>query len=323
MTDMAWMTLDEKPCIGVSACLLGAKVRFNGGHKRDRYVDAVLREHFQLSPFCPEVAIGMGTPREPIRLVGARGEIRAVGTRDRSVDVTGPLRSYAGEVASGHPELSGFILKKGSPSCGMERVKVYTEQGMPNAAGTGLFADELMKRQPLLPVEEEGRLNDPLLRENFISRVYVYARWKQLRRAGLSKGRLVEFHARHKFIVMAHSPAGYRELGRLVGDLGAASLDVIADRYIHRLMELLKNRATRRRHVNVLQHLMGFLKKRLDSADRAELADTVAAYSRGEFPLVVPVKLLQHHFRRNPDPYVQKQLYLDPHPQTLMLRNSL
>ena len=157
MKDMDWTSLDDKPCIGVSACLLGAKVRFNGGHKRDRYVDNVLREHFELSPFCPEVAIGMGTPREPIRLVGARGEIRAVGTRDRSVDVTAPLRDYAGEVASRFPRLSGFILKKGSPSCGMERVKVYDKNGVPSPNGRGLFAAALMETRPLLPCEEEGR----------------------------------------------------------------------------------------------------------------------------------------------------------------------
>ena len=314
--------LDDIP-VGVSACLLGAKVRFDGGHKRDAFIDEVLGEYFRLLPFCPEVAIGMGTPRPPIRLVGAEAAPRAVGSRDPSRDYSLPLRAYGERVGRQHEELCGFILKKGSPSCGLERVKVYTEDGMSHAKGTGLFAAELMKTRPLLPVEEEGRLHDPVLRENFITRVYVYARWRAFEQQGLSKAGLIDFHARHKLSLMAHSPQGYRELGRLVARTGLEPLGLLADRYIARLMELLRERASRSRHVNVLQHLSGYLRERLDREDRAELHDTIQSYQRGDVPLVVPMTMLQHHFRRHPHPYIARQVYMQPHPRELGLRNAL
>lgn len=314
--------LDPIP-VGVSACLLGAKVRFDGGHKRNAFVDGVLAEYFQLVPFCPEVAVGMGTPRPPIRLVGDPDAPRALGTRDASQDFTLPLRAYGERVGRTHGELCGFILKKGSPSCGLERVKIYTEQGMPHAHGPGLFAGELMRSQPLLPVEEEGRLHDPVLRENFITRVYVYARWRAFEQGGLSKAGLVDFHACHKLVLMAHHPQGYRELGRMVARVGLEPLEDLAGRYIARLMELLRQRATRNRHVNVLQHLTGYLRTRLDPGDRAELQDSIQSYQRGDVPLVVPVTMLQHHFRRHPHPYIERQVYLQPHPRELGLRNAL
>ncbi len=314
--------LDTIP-VGVSACLLGAKVRFDGGHKRDAFIDDVLGGYFQLVPFCPEVAVGMGTPRPPIRLVGTAEAPRALGTRDPNLDYSLPLRAYGERVARKHDELCGFILKKGSPSCGLERVKVYTEQGMPHAQGRGLFADELIRHQPLLPVEEEGRLHDPVLRENFITRVYVYARWRAFRQQGLSKAGLVDFHACHKLVLMAHNPQGYRELGRLVARVGLEPLADLAECYIERLMELLRQRATRNRHVNVLQHLTGYLRKRIDPEDRAELHDSIQSYRRGDVPLVVPMTMLQHYFRRHPDPYIARQVYLQPHPRELGLRNAL
>ena len=316
------VSLDDIP-VGVSACLLGAKVRFDGGHKRDAFIDEVLGEFFRLVPFCPEVAVGMGTPRPPIRLVGTEDAPRAVGTRDPGLDYTLPLRAYGERVGQLHTELCGFILKKGSPSCGLERVKIYTEQGMPHAHGSGLFAAELMRSQPRLPVEEEGRLHDPVLRENFITRVYVYARWRAFAQQGLSKAGLVDFHARHKLVLMAHSPQGYRELGRLVARVGLEPLAELADHYFARLMELLRQRATRNRHVNVLQHLSGYLRARLDREDRAELHDSIQSYQRGDVPLVVPMTMLQHHFRRHPHPYIERQVYLQPHPRELRLRNAL
>lgn len=309
--------------VGVSACLLGAKVRFDGGHKRDRFVDGALRKYFEFVPFCPEVAIGLGTPRQPIRLVGDPLRPRAVGTRDPERDVTDALRDYGRAVADQYEDLCGFILKKGSPSCGLERVRVYNDKGMPQWDSAGLFAAELMEQRPLLPVEDEGRLHDPMLRENFITRVFVYARWRALERGGLTKGGLVAFHARHKLQLLAHSPEGYRELGRMVARLDQEPLSVLAEGYVRRLMEVLKERATRKRHVNVLQHLLGYLRAGLDAADRAELVDTIDAYRRGEYPLVVPITLLQHHFRRCPNAYVDQQVYLQPHPRDLMLRNEL
>jgi len=315
--------LPKKIKIGVSACLLGKKVRFDGGHKRSRFITDSLAGHFEFVAFCPEVAIGMGTPRQPIRLVGDDRNPQAVGVKTPELNVSQPLRNYGSKIAGNIHQLCGFIFKKDSPSCGMERVKVYNDKGIPERTGTGLFAREIIKAHPLLPVEEEGRLNDAELRDNFITRVYVYARWKALLAGGLSKTGLLEFHAGHKFLLMSHSTVVYKQMGRMLSDLTRASLSDIADSYIARLMQTLSKPSTRKRHTNVLQHLLGYLTHDLDSAHRSDLRETIDAYRRGEFPLVVPVRLLQHHFNRHPNPYIKQQVYLKPHPQALLLRNNL
>ena len=315
--------LPERNVIGVSACLLGKEVRFDGGHKRSRFITDSLAGHFEFSAFCPEVAIGMGTPRQPIRLTGDTSNPEAVGVKTPELNVSQPLRAYGKKVAGDIHDLCGFIFKKDSPSCGMQRVKVYNEKGMPERSGTGLFAREIMNAHPLLPVEDEGRLNDADLRENFVTRVYVFARWKALIDNGISKSGLIRFHTRHKYLLMSHSNEMYRELGQMLSDLNRASLDEIADSYISRLMQTLSVPATRKRHTNVLQHLLGYLKNSLDSAHRMDLDRTIDAYRSGEFPLVVPIRMLQHHFSVHPHPYISEQVYLDPHPQNLKLRNTL
>jgi uncharacterized protein YbgA (DUF1722 family)/uncharacterized protein YbbK (DUF523 family) len=309
--------------LGVSACLLGAKVRFDGGHKRNRFLIEELGSHFEFVPFCPEVAIGMGTPRPSIRLVGDVEAPRALGSRDDGLDVTDALQAYSANRARRLEGLSGFVFKKDSPSCGMARVKVYSDKGMPQRDGVGIFARAVQQANPLLPVEEEGRLNDSTLRENFVSRVFVYARWQALRQQGLSKKDLLDFHTRHKLLLMAHSPLAYRELGRLLAQLDNAMLDELADRYIERVMDVLKAPASRKRHVNVLQHVLGYLRKHVDATRRADLVDVIDDYGRGMVPLVVPVTLLQHHFRSNPHPWISRQVYMNPHPRDLMLRNTL
>ncbi len=309
--------------LGASACLLGAQVRFDGGHKQNRFIIDELGAHFDFVPFCPEVAIGMGTPRPAIRLVGDIDAPRVVGSRDAGLDVTEPLRRHSTAAARRLDGLCGFIFKKDSPTCGMERVKVYNDSGMPQADGVGIFAREVLRTKPLLPVEEEGRLNDPVLRENFVSRVYVYARWHALHQRGLSKRGLIEFHARHKLLLMAHSPAAYKELGRMLARFDNARLETLAGRYIAGVMQALKIRASRKRHVNVLQHLLGYLRRHVDGADRGNLVEVIDAYRLGLVPLVVPLTLLEHYFRRNPHPYIAQQVYMNPHPRALMLRNTL
>lgn len=307
--------------IGISSCLLGQKVRYDGGDKHDAFINGTLARFFEFVPICPEVAIGLGVPREPIRLVGDPAQPRAVGVRNEELDVTGRLTDFsrymAHELAGA---ISGYILKSKSPSCGMERVRLY-RNGVPSKQGVGLYARELMREQPLLPVEEEGRLGDPVLRENFIERVFAYRRWQELAASGLSAEKLVAFHTVHKLVLMAHSLTHYRVLGRLVAEAGSQPLDTLAEAYIRGFMEALKQRATRKRHANVLMHLMGYLKKRLDSADKAELLELIEAYRIGQVPLIVPITLLKHHFRRFPDPYIAAQVYLNPHPPELMLRN--
>ena len=314
----------DKIKIGVSACLLGEQVRFDGGHKQDAYINGTLSHYFQFVPVCPEVAIGLGTPREPIRLVGDPANPRAIGVRSPQLDVTEKLQAYGRRMGRELLDLSGYILKRASPSCGMERVKVYQPNGVPiGKSANGIYARVFMEMHPLLPVEEEGRLGDPLLRENFIQRIFVYHRWQALVASDLTPAKLVRFHARHKLILMAHSQTAAKKLGQLVARAGAEPMGDLAPIYIDALMRALKRRAGRKQHANVLMHLMGFLKRVLDTGDKAELVETVDAYRLGHVPLIVPITLLQHHFRRHPEPYVQEQHYLEPHPKELMLRNLL
>lgn len=314
----------ESPVIrlGISACLLGEKVRFDASHKLDTYIRDTLGQYFDFVPVCPEVAIGLGVPRPTLRLVGDPARPRAVGVLDPSRDVTAPLEHYGQRMARELPPLAGYLLKSKSPSCGMERVKVYQDKGVPKL-GRGLYARELMTGRPLLPVEEEGRLGDPVLRENFIERVFAYHRWQQLEAQGITPARLVDFHARHKLILMSHGAEHYRALGRLVAQAGSAEINTLAHDYIHGFMAALAHPATRKRHTNVLQHLMGYLKKQLDSEDKAELLEIIDAYRLGAVPLIVPITLLNHHFRRHPNEYVTQQIYLAPHPRELMLRNHI
>lgn len=314
----------EKIKLGVSSCLLGQEVRFDGGHKRDAFINGPLAEYMEYQAVCPEMGIGLGVPRPPIRLVGDPRQARARGVRDPSIDVTDKLRQFAIDTLPTLNHISGYILKKGSPSCGMERVKVYSEQGgMPAQQAAGLYAQVLQQHFPLLPIEEEGRLNDVVLRENFINRIFIYHAWQKLMHEGLTAAKLLDFHTRQKYLVMAHSQAAYQRLGRLLSNLAKTDIDAIGAAYFEELMTALKRRVTRKRHANVLQHLMGYLKKRIDGSDKAELTQHIDAYRRGEIPLVVPITLLKHYFRRHPDAYLERQSYLNPHPEKLGLRNAL
>ncbi|MCU7845095.1 MAG: DUF523 and DUF1722 domain-containing protein [Candidatus Thiodiazotropha sp. (ex Monitilora ramsayi)] len=312
------------PIVGVSACLLGHQVRYDGGHKKNAFITDSLSEHLELLPICPETEIGLGIPRPTIRLMGDIEHPRLVGTVDPTMDVTDTMECYSERQVQKLGELCGYILKKDSPSCGMERVKIYNVSGThPTRRGSGVFARILMQRHPLLPVEEEGRLNDAVLRENFINRIFVMQRWRSMHQTGLTAARMIEFHTAHKYLVMAHSQAAYQRLGRLLSDLSNRDLSAIAQVYIEELMPTLKRRVTRRRHVNVLQHIMGYLKKHIESGDKVELSESIEAYRRGETPLVVPITLLRHYFRRHHDPYMEQQIYLRPYPEKLGLRNTI
>ncbi|MDD5275265.1 MAG: DUF523 and DUF1722 domain-containing protein [Methylovulum sp.] len=310
----------KKIPIGISSCLLGQNVRFDGGHKRDSYITGTLNKYFDFHPFCPEVAIGLGTPRPAIHLVKIDNSIRCVGIKAPENDATDRLRAYAAELRPAHADLCGYILKKDSPSCGMARVKVFTN-GQPHRNGVGVFTGEMMRNNPLLPVEEEGRLGDAGLRENFIQRVYVLYRWKQMLVEGLTVSGLTDFHARHKLIIMSHGD--YREMGQLIACSTKEKLEPVAEQYILLLMNILKTVVNRANHVNVLQHIQGYLKKELTAADKAELCEVIERYRRGEMPLIVPLTLLKHHFRNSPDPYIENSYYMSPYPQELSLINEL
>lgn len=307
--------------VGISACLMGEEVRHNGGHKRDAYINGTLSAYFEFHHFCPEVGIGLGVPRPAIRLLATDGGIRAVGSRDAGLDVTEALQNYSREQFSHIEQFSGMIVKRASPSCGMERVKVYNDKNMPHPEGRGIFAQAIMEQFPLLPMEEEGRLGDPGLRENFVQRVFIYHRWRTEYAPQLSVQKLTEFHARHKLIYMSHDQNCSRELGRIAAMAREENLDVVAADYIAQAMATLKKVATRKNHVNVLQHIQGYLKKQLDADDKQELLEVFERYRCGEIPLVVPITLLKHHFRKAPDSYISQSWYLHPYPEELKLRN--
>ncbi|UCH54143.1 MAG: DUF1722 domain-containing protein [Pseudomonadota bacterium] len=307
--------------VGISSCLLGAKVRYDGNHKLDSFIADTLGRHFEFVPVCPELAIGMGVPRAPIRLVGQAASPRAVGVMDPDMDVTDKLHRYGRRMAHELSDISGYIFKSKSPSCGMERVKVFPARGGPGIKnGRGVYAAALMAAQPLLPTEEEGRLGDPTLRENFIESVFAYRRWQELTARGVTASRLVEFHARHKLVLMAHDAIRLRWLGRIIAQTDRARARETGKRYIEEFMSVLRRPPTRARHSNVLMHLLGYLKRDLDHADKRELLTLIDRYRRGHLPRAVPLAILAHHFRRHPHPYVAGQYYLEPAPEELMLR---
>ena len=317
-------TSDAPIRVGISACLLGAEVRFDGGHKRDAFLVDVLGKYVEWVPLCPEAEAGLGTPRPSMRLVRESSGIRLVTVRD-GIDVTGQLDTFARKrvAAIDEAHLCGWVLKKDSPSCGMERVKIYDGSGPPAKQGRGLFAARLIERFPDLPVEEEGRLADPRLRENFIERVFAYDRLTRLFSSRWTVGAVVAFHTAHKLTLMAHSPAAYRALGQVVAGAKGASRAAFAEDYRRRFMQALATIATPARHVNVLQHIAGYLRGRADAASRAEVATAIEDYRRGLVPLIVPITLVRHFVRALDLSYLAGQTYLEPHPKELMLRNRV
>ncbi len=317
---------DARPRLGISACLLGEAVRFDGQHKHDGFLTGTLGDYVTWVSVCPEVEAGMGTPREPVRLVDRPEGPIMVGVNSGD-DWTSRMRTFSADRADqlAAMDLDGFVLKKDSPSCGMERVRVYPSsgEGSPSRDGRGLFAAALLRRLPLLPAEEEGRLNDPGLRENFIERIFAYHRWRRFLADDPGPGDLVAFHTAHKLALSAHDDQRYRALGRLVATAGSADFDQLLDAYGEGFMEALRAPATRKKHANALYHLLGYLKDALDAEDRQELVELIERYRTGQVPLIVPMTLFQHHFRRHPDEWVGTQTYLAPYPAELMLRNHV
>jgi uncharacterized protein YbgA (DUF1722 family)/uncharacterized protein YbbK (DUF523 family) len=311
--------------LGISTCLLGEPVRYDGGHKLDQFLVDTLGKFVEWVPVCPEVEMGLSVPRESMRLMGDPDAPRLIAPRS-SIDYTDRMIAWARERLEQLATLGlcGFVFKKDSPSSGLFRVRVYDEHSSASRTGSGIFAREVMKRFPLLPLEEEGRLNDMPLRENFIERVFACYRWTRLLEQDPTPGGLVRFHTAHKLTLMAHSPKHYQELGRLVAQAGALPWDELGATYGVRFMEGLALLGTPRKHVNVLQHLMGYLKDRLSSEDKQELLGLIEDYRQELLPLIVPMTLLQHHLQRHPVPdWVHQQVYLSPYPKELMLRNHV
>ena len=310
--------------LGISRCLLGDEVRFDGGHKRDSFLTDVFGRYVEWVPICPEVEAGLGTPREAMRLVGDPQNPRLV-TIKSGTDHTHALETLTTNRIAQLMELdlSGYVFKKGSPSCGIERVRIYNEHGMPNRNGVGLFARAFIEQFPLIPVEEEGRLCEPTLRENFIERVFCYRHWQDLVQSGVTRRALVQFHTIHKYLLLAHSPQQYEVLGRLVGQAEQHHPKEFAHRYGELFMKALAVKATVRKHVNVLQHILGYFKERLDAREKAELLVVIGDYHQGLTPLIVPLTLIKHYVQTYEVDYIRDQVYLNPHPKELMLRNHV
>lgn len=311
--------------VGISSCILGERVRYDGGHKEDRFLTGTLAQFVEFVPVCPEVEVGMGIPRETVRLVkGEDGKTRMVAPKSET-DHTTKMRRFAKKrVRELEPlGLCGYILQKGSPSCGMERVKVYSPGGMPEKSGRGLFAEALMERYPDLPVEEDGRLNDPRLRENFFVRLFAYRRLQDLWNSRWRAGDLVRFHTAEKLLLMGHDRKGYDALGQIVANPKAWTRKELIAEYSRIFMNTLRKKTTKRKQTNVLQHLLGHFKKILPPDQRQELLELIEDYRHGLVPLIVPLTLFRHHVRQHGMEYLQDQVYLQPHPKELMLRNHV
>ena len=314
---------NEKIILGISACLTGDQVRFDKSHKKSDFCMNQLGKFVEYQKFCPEVAVGLPVPRPTIRQI-KREDMIHVSRPDGSMDVTDEMNNYANKVASKISHLSGFVFMKGSPSCGMSRVKVYYEHGKGcEHDGIGLFAKQIMEQNPNLPCEENGRLNDPHLRENFVLRVFTYKKWQNLIANGITKHKMIEFHSQQKYMVMSHNVSAYKVLGKLLGEKHDLPVEELAEQYITILMKAIKKPASRKNHTNTLQHLQGYFKKHLTKENKQELAENIIAYHDGLIPLLSPLTLINHHLINHPNEYLAKQAYLSPYPKDLKLRYSL
>lgn len=312
---------NDRITLGISSCLVGHNVRYDGGHKHDRWLTEELGRYVDWVPVCPEVECGLPIPRETMRLVGTADDVRLISPKS-GTDHTPRMQAWIPRRLEELEEadLQGFVFQRSSPSSGMTRIKVYDANGVPAKTGVGIWARAFIQRFPLLPVEDDGRLHDPGIRDNFITRIFVLQRWRALE---VSRGALVDFHARHKLLLMAHSSKHLTAMGRLVARAGELPLTELRERYLGLLMPALQLKATVAKNTNVLQHAAGYFKKDLDSADRQELADVIMQYHDELVPLIVPVTLLKHYTRKFEQPYLGQQVFLDPHPLELRLRNYL
>lgn len=315
--------MDSKPLLGVSTCLLGECVRYDGGHKLDRFVRDTLGQYFEFVPVCPEADCGLSIPREAMRLVDVDGEIRLL-TQKTKQDITPQMEEWMApkldELAK--LPLCGYIFKAKSPSSGLFRIKIYKNDN-PVDQGRGIFAKGFTDRFPLTPVEEEGRLHDPNLRENFIERLFAVDRWHALIAKEKTVGNLVDFHSRHKYSIMAHSPDALKKLGAIVANAKGQDIDNVYDNYFALFITALGEHATVKKNTNTLDHIMGYFKENLNKDEKAELKEIIGNYHDRLVPLIVPITLINHYVRKYQPEYIEQQYYLNPHPQELMLRNHV
>jgi len=312
----------DKIRLGISACLLGEQVRFDGSHRLDRFLRDTLGRYIDYVPVCPEVECGLGIPREYMHLEGKPEAPRLITTKTRK-DLTDRMVTWARQKVKEleHENLCGFIFKSDSPSSGMERVRIYGPSGMPQKNGVGIFAGIFMKQFPMFPTEEEGRLHDPILRENFIESIFVFKRWRELPESERQPKHLIRFHTEHKYLIMSHSPRHLSPMGKLTAEAGHTPADRLYSDYQKNLLEALRLKTTVKKNVNVLMHMMGYFKKQLTADEKRELLEIIDAYHQEHVPLVVPITLINHYVRKYEEAYLKDQFYLNPHPLELQLRN--
>ena len=316
--------MEGKFRIGISSCLLGNQVRWNGGHKLDRFLTNTLGQFVEYIPVCPEVEAGFGIPRESLRLVGDPENPRLITFKSKTDHTDQMIRWAKKRVKElAKEDLCGFIFKSDSPSSGMIRVKVYNEKGMPEKKGVGMFARAYMDHFPLIPVEDDGRLHDPAIRENFIERIFTLKRWRDSVAKSPNLGNLVDFHTRNKLLILSHSQKHYRLMGKLVAEGKKMPPKERCDQYMHLLMQALFLKTTTKKNINVLQHLMGYFKKQLSGDEKQELLEIFNQYRNERVPLIVPITLINHYVRKYDQPYLNQQTYLNPHPLELKLRTHV
>jgi len=310
--------------LGISTCLLGENVRYDGGHKLDRFLTDTLGQYVEYVSVCPEVECGLPIPREAMHLEGDPDFPRLVTTHTKQ-DMTDRLVQWAWKRVKEleKEDLYGFIFKSNSPSSGMERVRVYIEKGMPIKKGIGMFARIFMEHFPLLPTEDEGRLHDPKLRENFIERIFTLKRWREGLVKKESRGNIVDFHTKHKLLILSHSPKRHQMMGKLVAKAKEIPLKDLYQQYQDILMEALKLKTTPKKNANVLMHIMGYFREELSSDEKKELLEVIENYKQEDIPLIVPITLINHYVRKYDQPYLKQQVYLNPHPLELQLRNHV
>lgn len=310
--------------VGISGCLLGREVRYNGGHTQSKLCLDTLSDYFEYTEFCPEVSSGFSVPRPTMRLTGDPAKPNLSYSDNHKVDLSEQLIATSKAAMPAMSELCGYILMKNSPSCGLERIKVYQDNGHPHKIKrSGLFTEQLKAHYPNLPVEEEGRLHDKHLYENFVLRVFCYHEWRESVLKQLNVANLMAFHSKHKFILQAHSPQLSKTLGRMVAAVSAQDLRVVAESYEKFFMEALSKPAPKSGHCNVMMHILGFLKKTIDPKNRSDILGVIRSYRQGEVPLIAPLTLLKHYIPRFGGDYINSQSYFSPYPCELGLRNSL
>lgn len=316
--------MEEKVRIGISSCLMGNPVRWNKGHKLDRFLTGTLGQFVEYVPVCPEVEAGFGVPRESVRLVGDPENPRMITFKTKR-DLTDQMTNWAKKRVKEleKEDLCGFIFKSDSPSSGMIRVKVYSDKGMPRKVGVGMFARAFMDHFPRIPVEDDGRLHNPAIRENYIERIFTLKRWRDIAGGSPKMGKLVDFHSRNKLLLLSHSQKHYRLMGKLVANEKKIAPEILFDQYEQELLAALDLKTTAKKNLNVLLHLMGYFKKQLSADEKQELLEVFEQYRKGLVPILVPLTLINHYVRKYDQPYLKTQTYLNPHPLELKLRTSV